>query len=331
MRALFLAALAGLLAAPLGAQVASYQFESDLDDFAQIGGQGAVTRETAAPLAGTGSLSLELAAETRELRLASLGFAVQPGILYRVEMLRQADLGAQLLLGIELGREEEWFPGSFFATAGGGLFATLPDTNQARLVLTLRVPGQALGRSVLVDEISIQQQAPLIPESGPNLYWDGSFDHTTWGWVHWVQKPEVMELSDNNPHSGQHCLHIESEKRTYIVFPSVPVKPYRLYRLTYRVRGQGTIWPGLHKLAPKDWHSMRIDTAERVGWVTPRVGEVKLIEEFWQQVELLTACESEKIIWFQPYFSFSGGTVDVDSVEMKAVQEITPEADSSAE
>jgi len=319
MRALKMVVLLLLLAGPIGAEVVSYRFDDGLDGFVKLSGQGAVAHDTAAPLTGTASLRLDLAEGARELRVASPEFAVKPWTLYRLKVRQRADRGAQLVVGVQLDHGDGWRDASVFQGGEERLFGTLPDSSRARLLLTLRVPGQALGRSVTVDDVTLEECAPLVGEKGVNLYWDGSFEQSLYDWSFWVHRPEKMVLSSSAPHGGRQCLHIETQENTYIVFPSVPVRPRRLYRLQYWVRGKGVIHPGLHKLAPKDWQSMRIDTARRVGRAHPIAGSVELREDAWQRVEIITPCESDRIVWFQPYFSLRQGSVDVDSVELRSV------------
>jgi len=65
---------------------------------------------------------------------------------------------------------------------------------------------------------------------------------------------------------------------------------------------------------------MRIDTAQRVGWAPPTLAEIRLSDE-WQMVEVVTPCESDRIVWFQPYLTFSGGSVDLDDAELRSLGE----------
>ncbi len=320
MRRLALVALALVLVRPAAGQLATWQFERGVDAFTQVAGAGEIAHETAAPLSGAGSLRLTLAEKASELRVVSPEFPVAPWSLYLLRLRRAGDLGTDLRLSVDFGTPTGWRPGSLFMTSGStGLFGTFPESNRARLVLTLVVPGQALGRSVVLDEIRVQEQGPLIKESTPNLFWDGGFELARGDLTHWVTPPKVMEPRAERPRTGNRCLRVESE-RTYLVFPSVPVQPGRLYRFRAWVRGEGTVWPGLHKLAPSDWDGMRIDTAQRVGWAPPTVSEIVLTEE-WQAVEVVTPCESERIVWFQPYLTFSGGALDVDDAELCSLDE----------
>jgi hypothetical protein len=310
--------LGALILSPALAQtVATYNFEQGLDGFTPAAAPQ-VTQETAHPLVGAGALRLTLDEKARELKVTSPEFPVQPWTLYRVRIRQNTDLGALLRVGVELNAAEGWRPGSYYALPDGGgpgLFGTFPDSARGRLTLTLSVPDQALGRSSVVDEIRISQEAPLVKEAGINLYWDGGFELDKNDMSYWVQEPKKMEVATDRPHSGLRCLHVESD-RTYVVFPYVPVQPLRLYRFRCWVRGTGTIYPGLHKLAPSDWLSMRADTAVRVGWASPLVQEIRLQADTWQQVELVTPCESDRIIWFNMVLTFAGGTMDVDDAEL---------------
>jgi hypothetical protein len=317
MQALSLALLAASLGLAAPGEVATWSFEQGLDGFTQAGGTGQVLHETARPLQGAGSLRLVLAAAALELRAVSKEFAVEPWTLYRVHMRQAADLGTDLRLGVEFSGAAGWQSGSLFRERDGGLFGVGPHTSKARLVLTLTVPGQALGRSTLVDEIRIRQQGPLVREKGPNLLWDGGFELAQGDMTHWVTKPKVMAVSTDRPREGRRCLHVEAE-RTYLVFPSIPVEAGHLYRFRLWVRGSGVLWPGLHKLAPTDWEAMRIDTAQRVGWASATVGEIKLTND-WQALEIVTPCESDRIVWFQPCLVFSGGQVDLDDASMNVL------------
>lgn len=313
--------LTALSVSPALAQtVATYNFEQGLDGFTPDTAPQ-VIHETAHPLLGAGALRLTLDEKTRELKVTSPEFPVQPWTLYRVRLRQNTDLGAHLRIGVEFNAGQAWRPGSYypFPDGGGpGLFGTFPDSNRGRLTLTLVVPGQALGRSSVVDDLRISQEGPLIKEQGINLYWDGGFELDRCDISYWVQEPKKMEVLTDRPHSGLRYLHVESE-RTYVVFPYVPVQPLRLYRFRCWVRGTGVVYPGLHKLAPSDWLSMRADTAVRVGWASPLVQEIRLDPEQWQLVELVTPCESDRIIWFNMVLTFSGGTLDVDDAELVSV------------
>ena len=115
---------------------------------------------------------------------------------------------------------------------------------------------------MVIDEIRIRQHGLLIRKKSPNLFWDGGFELDQGDVTWWVTKPKVMETRTERPHQGQRFLHVETD-RTYLVFPSIPVQAKQLYRFRVWVRGSGTVWPGLHKLAPSDWDTMSVHTAQR--------------------------------------------------------------------
>ncbi len=321
MRTLLLLLTALSLTPALAQTMATYQFEQGLDGFT-CATPAQLTHETAHPLIGGGALRLTLPEKVGELRVTSPEFPVQAWTLYRVRLRQNTDLGAQVRFGVELNTPDGWRPGSYYALpdAGGtGLFGTFPDSTKGRLTYTLVVPGMALGRSSVLDEIRVSQEAPLVKEAGINLYWDGGFELDKGDVTYWVNEPKKMEIGADRPHGGKRYLHVESGKSTYVVFPSVPVQPLRLYRFRVWVRGTGALYPGLHRLAPTDWLTMRIDTAARVGWSGPLVSEVRLQPDAWQQVELVTPCESDRIIWLNAYMSFSGGWIDVDDAELISI------------
>jgi hypothetical protein len=244
-------------------------------------------------------------------------FPVAPWNLYRRRLHQSGDPGTDLRLAVEFQTPGGWQPGSVYRERDGGIFGTGPQHMRARLVLTLVVPGQAVGRGGMIDDVSVQPQSPLVREKGQNLLWDGGFELDRGDMTYWVTKPKIMDISTQGPRGGHRCLHIESD-RTYLVFPSIPVQAGRLYRFRVWVRGSGVVWPGLHKLAPSDWDSMRIDTAQRVGWADPLVAEIKLTND-WQKVEIRTPCESERIVWFQPLLTFAGGQIDMDDAELNSM------------
>jgi len=317
MPSLSLAVLAASLGLASPGEVAVWQFEHGLDGFSRAGGSGQVLHETAHPLQGAGSLRLVLAQRASELRVVSPEFPVEPWNLYRIRVRQAGDLGTDLRLDVEFHGPAGWQPGSTFREPCGAIFGAGPRCDRARLALILTVPGQALGRSALIDEIRIQQQEPMIKTKSPNLLWDGGFELDQGDMTYWVTKPKVMAARPERPREGQRCLHVEAD-RTYLVFPSIPVQAGRLYRFRVWVRGSGVVWPGLHKLAPSDWDSMRVDTAQRVGWAPPTAAEIKLTHD-WHPVEIIAPCESRRIVWFQPYLTFSGGQVDLDDAQMNSL------------
>lgn len=317
MSALSLAVLAASLGLAAPAPAATWQFEHDPEGFVRTAGNGEVLHETARPLEGAGSLRLVLAERAPELRVASAEFAVEPWKFYRVRTREAVDLGAQLRMDVQFQDAAGWRPGSVFRERDGGVFGTGPRAKRARLVLILTVPGKALGRSGVIDEVRIEQQGPVTRKKGRNLFWDGGFERDQGDMTYWVTKPKLMAARTQRPREGRRCLHVEAN-RTYLVFPSVPVEAGHLYRFRVWVRGSGVVWPGMHKLAPSDWDSMRVDTARRVGWAPATAAEVRLTGD-WQPVEIVTPCESHGIVWFQPYLTFGGGQVDLDQAELRSL------------
>jgi hypothetical protein len=265
-------------------------------------------------------LRLTLDEKAREMKVTSPEFPVQPWTLYRVRLRQNTDLGANLIIGIELNAPDGgWRKASYYLVpdAGGmGLFGTFPDSAKARLSLTLQVPGKALGRASVVDDIRILRETALIKETGLNLFWDGGFELTNGDMSHWVYQPQKFETSTNRPRNGKRCFHVESDKWTYVVFPYVPVQPHRLYRFRCYVRGKGAVYPGMHKIGTQDYASIATNIMPRVGWAWPLVETVTLKPDEWQPVELLTPCESDRILWFNVILTFPGSVLDVDDVEL---------------
>lgn len=323
MRYILLPLLAFALSPVCAQTVATYQFEQGLNGFA-CATPAQVTHETAHPLVGAGALRMTLPEKVGDLRVTSPEFPVQPWTLYRVRVRQNTDLGAEVRFGVEMNYGEGWRTGSYYVIpdgSGTGLFGTFPDTTKARLFYTLLVPGQALGRSAVLDEIRVSQEKPLVKEAGANLYWDGGFEVDKSDMSFWTREPKKVELSTDRPHGGRQCLHVESDP-TILVWTGEPVQPGRLYRFRCWVRGgPGEAAVGMHKLAPSDWQSMRADTAVRVGWGGPAGPNLKLQPDTWQLLEIVTPCESDRIVWFNAYLWFSGGWVDVDDAELVSIAE----------
>ncbi|HEY3418453.1 MAG TPA: hypothetical protein VGM23_16375 [Armatimonadota bacterium] len=323
MRNILASLLLGLLlAAPAAAQTARFTFTAGVDGFTRGAGSGTITQDTAAPLVvlGGGALKLEVAAGATELQVISPEFPIAPWMLYRLTFQQQVDTGVQLQVFLQYQAGKDWrslFP---IADPPGFLYATLPEGNKGRLQLILRVPGKSLGRAARVDNLLLQERGPLLRETGGNLYWDGAFerDHSSGDFTFWGKQPEKTEFRHEHPREGRWYFHVQGDG-TYVVFPTLPVQPRRMYRWRCWVRGKGTIYPGLHKLAPIDWNSMRLDTAARVGWSAPLVDTITLKEDAWQSVEILAPCESEQVVWLQTYFAFRGEYVDIDNMEMRAI------------
>ena len=327
----FLPLLLALTLSPTFAQtVATYNFEQGLDGWTSPT-PAQLTRETDHPLLGAGSLRLTLPDKTPEVHAVSPPFPVSPWTLYRLRLRQNTDLGAELGVSLELNSGSggtgvspvsPWLPASFYSfpdSGGAGLFGTFPDSTQARLTLTLRVPGQALGRSSVVDEIRLTQESPLVKATGPNLYWDGGFEQSTNDMSNWGEAPKKMEASTDRPRSGLRCLHVESDKWTYVVFPSVPVQPLRLYHFRCWVRGTGAVYPGLHKIGTQDYASIMTNIMPRVGYAAPPVSEVRLQPDEWQPIDIETPCESDRILWFNVFLTFPGGKLDIDDAELTSV------------
>lgn len=321
-RTAMLALLWPLVAAAADAPTASFAFETHSEGFAAAGGRGTVRWDKPTAPARDGRITLELAAKAREFRLASPAFAVRPWTIYRVTVQRTVDRGAMLEVLLRLKCGESWQEVRPTRAGGARLFGAWPGVTQAKVELVLRVPGRAIGRSARVRSVGVVEHARGVGRAGINLYWDGSFEREPsappCGWSFWVTQPEEVGYATRSPRHGRRCYRVRS-KRTYVVFASVPVRPGRLYRLRYWVRGTGAIYPGLHKLSPADRGAMRLDTAVRVGWASPAVGEVRLKRDAWQAVEILTFCEDARVAWFQPYFSLAG-TVEIDDVDLRAVE-----------
>jgi len=306
------------------AQVAMFDFEKSEHGFTRVDGAGTVERVTESPLAGVASLKLTVSDNAPNFQVVSPEFTVEPWMIYGLTWQRRAGRGAYPDLQVELKQGDRWINTRPVEEGSVFVWGTTPGSETARIRLIVRVPGPAIDRSVTVDDIVVREHRPIVKESGPNLYWDGSFElgaaAPPAGWSFWVKQPDKTELVGENPRTGKRCFRITGDG-PYPVLPSVPMKPYRFYRLTFWVRGKGVIHPGMHKLAPKDWDSMRIDTSIRVAWAGASVDTVQLKQDEWQQVEYLTPCESDRVVWFQPYFVLRGEYVDVDDVEMKSLTE----------
>ncbi len=302
---------------------AGWDFEDGLAGFSATDKGAEMKLETAAPLRGKASLRIELAANRPEARAASPEFPVEPWAIYRVKLASRLDRGVELRIGAQLKGADGWRDIGTTRLGDATLFATLPDTRHAKLELIVRVPGKAIGRSATLDDIHVEKVAPIVREQCPNLYWDGSFERAPTlppdGWAFWVNQPKKVEFSTREPRTGRYCLRIEGDN-TYPVLPVVQVAPRRLYRLEYWVRGEGAIYPGLHKLATKKADDIRLDTALRVGWSSGRPSEVRLKPDAWQQVELIAACEDEAVLWFQPLFVLRGGYVEVDDLVLRSLE-----------
>jgi hypothetical protein len=317
--------LLALALAPATAQAATtFNFEQDLDGFTSPT-PAQLTRETDHALLGAGSLRLTLPEKVDEVHAISPEFSVSSWTLYHVALRQETALGAQLQVGLELnatpasGAPETWRPASYLllpGAGGGGLFGTFPDSVKARLTLTLRVPGPALGRSAVVDEIRITPHAPLIKEAGVNLYWDGGFELDTNDMTFWGGPPQKMEVSTDRPHGGSRCLQVEADRWTAVVFPSVPVQPRRLYRFSCWVRGTGAVHPGLHKLGTQDYANVTTSVMPRLAWAGSQEDPLRLQPDRWQRIEILTACESDRILWFNAYLVTQGGNLEVDDAEL---------------
>jgi hypothetical protein len=302
---------------------AGWDFEDGLGGFSATDKGAELKLETAAPLRGKASLRIELATNRPEARATSPEFAVEPWTIYRVRIADRLERGVEVRNGAQLKCGEGWRDIGTTRLGDETLFATLPDTRQAKLELIVRVPGKAVGRSTTLDDIAVEKVAPIVREQGPNLYWDGSFEKAPTlppdGWAFWVSQPRKVEFSTREPRTGRFCLRIEGDN-TYPVLPVIQVAPRRLYRLQYWVRGEGVIYPGLHKLAARRAGDIRLDTAVRVGWSGGRSSEVRLKPDAWQPVEVLAACEDEAVLWFQPLFVLRGGYVEVDDLVLHSLE-----------
>jgi hypothetical protein len=312
-----------LVAATSPCRAAEWNFEAGLAGFSAAGKGAEVALETAAPLSGRASLRIEVAPDRHDARVTSPAFHVEPWAIYRVALASRLDRGVDLRIAAQLTADGGWRDIGATWRGAATLLATLPDTAKAKLELIVRVPGQALGRSATVDDVAVERIAPVVREKGPNLYWDGSFERAPTlppdGWAFWVRQPAKVEFSTREPRSGRHCLRIEGDN-TYPVLPVVQVKPRHLYRLRYWVRGEGAIYPGLHKLAPKRADDIRLATAARVGWSGGRPSEVRLKPDAWQVVEVIAACEDASVLWFQPLFVLRGGYVEVDDLALQSLE-----------
>lgn len=310
---------AGLLTLTAGPPAARFVFERGLDGFARSAGRGTLRRETRAALAGTGSMAMTLDAKAHEYRVASPPFVVRPDRIYRVDWQRRIDRGTRLRAFLKLKRGDVWWEVQPTQVADLLLFGTLPGTTVAKVELQVHVPGKALGRSATVDDMVVSEHAPVVREPGANMYWDGSFEIggtlPPSGWSFWGRRPDKVSFTTDRAHEGRRSLRVAGD-RTYVVFPSVPVRARRLYRLTYWVRGQGEIYPAMHKLGARDRDAMRLDRAVRVGHANGTPRTVRLKQDTWQRVELLTVCEHEHVVWFQPYFPLRGGYVAIDDVSL---------------
>ncbi|MHB9023928.1 MAG: hypothetical protein ACYC7E_07080 [Armatimonadota bacterium] len=325
MRYYLITALLGLLlAVSAAAQTARFTFDTGVEGFTRSAGGGTLTLDTAAPLLmlGGGSLRLEVAEGSTELQVVSPEFPLKPWMLYRLTFHQRVDRGAHLQIFLQYGVDKDWRSINPVADPPGFLYATTPEATRGRLLIALRLPGKCLGRSAQIDQCLLVEREPLLREAGANLYWDGTFERNhgdTTEFSFWGKQPDKVEFRHDTPHEGRWYLHVEG-KGTYVVFPSLPVQPRRMYRWQCWVRGKGTIFPGMHKLAPTDWSTMRIDTAVRVGWIGALNDTIVLKEDGWQLVEIVAPCEGEQVVWLQPYFTFPHGEyIEIDNLEMRAI------------
>jgi len=320
--------LALLSAAACAAEPAArFAFEKGVGGFIAAGGRGTIRWTKPDAPGQPGRLRLTLAEKAHQFRVASPAFAVRPWRIFRLVARHTVDRGVRLDVLVRLKCGATWREVRPTRVAGAGLFGVLPEATQAKVELLLSVPGRALGRSAAVESIAVTEHAPG-GGGGRNLYWDGSFEQEPnappCGWSFWVVQPQEVGYATRKPRHGRRCYRVRGT-RTIVVFGSVPVRPRRLYRLRYWVRGKGVVYPGLHKLAAGDRGTMHIHRAVRVGWGGPAVGEVRLRPDAWQAVEILTFCEDAAVTWFEPYFSLVG-TVEVDDVELRAVERVAPAA-----
>jgi len=309
---------AGLVAAE---PIVRYDFETGVQGFVAGEGRGTIAHETGSAVVGKGSLKIVLADTERTFRVLSPAFAVHPDRVYRVRLRQRLDPGTRLEMGLRLHVGKDWHPVNATRVGDAVLVATLPGTTEARLELVTMVQGKAVGRRLLVDAITLAEHAAVRREAGMNLYWDGSFEVGTSlppsGWSFWATQPRKVAYRTERPHHGRRYLRVDGTS-TYVVFPYVPVEPRRVYRLTYWVRGEATIYPAMHKLAAGDG-SRNLTRVRRVGYASGVPDTVRLKPDKWQAVELLAVSEDPTVVWFQPLFPLNGKYVEIDAVDIRSV------------
>ncbi len=270
-------------------------------------------------------LRLRLAEDAVDGKAVSAPFPLAPASIYQMTLVFSIDRGVLLapLLQVQAKGQGAWLDIPPTRTTDGWRLATLPETRLARLVLHLRIPGQALGRTSTISRCRLEKLEPLKGENGPNAFWDGSFEKSpdyTGELAFWSGNPALVEVRSGDAADGERYLHIERGESHYVVFPSLPVKLLRLYRFRCLLRGEGAVFPGLHKLGTSLPDAIMFDNSSRIGGgviLTPRL---ELAPDRWQQIEILAPIESPDILAVQPYFAFSHAPfVEIDAISLEAI------------
>ncbi len=314
----------GVVAGAAWADVVSYAFDADVAGFTVIAGKGALTRETAAPLAGAGSLRCALDEGVAEVRFASPAFAVKPWTIYRLSDKRNVPAGMTLLAMAQFAEGDGWRDVTLTIDGDGWTFGTLPAVQRARLVYVARAE-KATDRFVTMDTISVAEHSAMMKERGTNLFSDPSLEAATKappaGWDTWVNAPEKTEIGARDAHHGKQYYRVTGNT-VYLVLPVLTVQPNRLYRIRFWVRGEGQIYFGLHKLAPKTPKTPDLANVTRAGWSAATPNGLLLKPDTWQPVEMLVATDSESIRWLNPYMNMKGTcTIEIDDLEAVTIDD----------
>lgn len=300
----------------------TYGFEAETDGFTVLSGKGAVTRDVAAPLAGTGSLRVALDAGAAEVRVASPAFAVKPWTVYRLADKRTVPAGMSVQPMIQFADGDKWRDVTPTVDGDGCAFGTLPATQKARVTYYVRAGEKPTDRFILLDAVTITVKAEMVKEAGKNLFTDPSLEAATAalpaGWDTWVNKPEKAELGTANAHDGKQYLRVTGTT-VYLALPYLEVKPNRLYRIRFWVRGEGLIYFGLHKLTE--------NRVTRIGWSPAVVNEATLKPDTWQRVEFVVATENSAVRWLNPYMNMKGAaTLEIDDLEAVTLDDAAAKA-----
>lgn len=314
MRRLILCLLGPVWAVAARAAPIRFDFETG-NPFQLVGTAGTLRLESAQPLAGANSLSLELPVGVNELTVISAPFAVRPFHVYELRWQTRVDLGVTVSVRLRsdtaAGAHEvhgTW--GS--ATAVSWLYAP-PGVKQAQLILGMRAPGQTVGRRAVLDEIALIDRGPLRAGRGQEMFFNGSFELLdVWpppGWTWWSHAPEFRRSTDA-PYAGANLLHTKGAD--YLVLPSVYARDRDLLHLRLWLRGDGDVSVAVHHVS-LDIHGRRI------GWSVPGTGNALTLRPgVWQPVDVLMAALGGAC-YFQPIVMPQRRAVDIDGVSVRRV------------
>lgn len=276
--------------------------------------------------AGKGKLlvdgdALRLTVTDRELRVVSPPFAVAPWRRCRIDIEAEVPRGFDLTPHLEFQRGDTWQRQRATRGDDGWFVGIPPDVTTARVLIWPRSHGKRVGDTVTIRHVTVTDVGPLVPEAGQNLYWNGSFEIPEFGdipahWRKWKDTEEWRVITDGTA-DGDRFLRVTAE-RTYFFLPQAPVLPGRIYRFRVRLRGTGHCWFGIHKLGLNDPAEPRAPP-QRIGWDGPLGDGIELAPEQWQTVEFLGIVDTPAIIWFEPYITYTGGTIDIDAVDLRSI------------